>query len=215
MEHSIWPLADLEVRTPRMVLRYIDDDRAARLAKLAAGGIHDPAMTPFRFPWTDVAPPQLERNTMQYFWRCRANAEPNSWIIDFAAEVDGKVAGTVGLNAQSFPSLRQVTTGSWLGRAFQGHGLGKEMRIAALTLAFDGIDADLALTDAWHDNGPSLGVTNSLGYSEVGRRRALRRDSPDLLLEFEMSREHFDTIRRDDITLHGVEAVRDLLQTGR
>lgn len=166
MEHSIWPLADLEVRTPRLVLRYIDDDRAARLAKLAAGGIHDPAMTPFRFPLTDVPAPQLERNTMQYFWRCRANAEPNSWIIDFAAEVDGQVA-------------------------------------------------DLALTDAWHDNGPSLGVTNSLGYSEVGRRRALRRDSPDLLLEFEMSREHFDTIRRDDITLHGVEAVRDLLQTAR
>ena len=215
MGEPIWPLFELEVRTPTLRLRYIDDDLAAQLAELAAAGIHDPVTSPFSFPWTDVPPPQLQRNTMQYYWRCRADTRPDSWIIDLAVEVDGTVVGVAGIGADHFAQLRQVVTGSWLGREFQGRGIGKEMRAAVLTLGFDGFDADLALTDAWHDNAASIGVTKSLGYVETGRKRALRRDLPDQIVNFEMSRAHFATIRRADITLHGIEAVRDQLETER
>jgi hypothetical protein len=55
-------------------------------------------------------------------------------------------------------------------------------------------------------------VTRSLGYREQGRRRALRRGVPDELLGYRMHREHWATIRRDDITLHGVAAVRELFE---
>lgn len=61
-----WPLFDLEVRTPRLTLRYVDDDLAEQLATLAAGGVHDPSFMPFSTPWTDAPPGELERNTVQY-----------------------------------------------------------------------------------------------------------------------------------------------------
>ena len=40
MAHPYWPLFDLVVRTPRLVLRYVDDALAVDLATLAASGIH-------------------------------------------------------------------------------------------------------------------------------------------------------------------------------
>ena len=39
------------------------------------------------------------------------------------------------------------------------------MRLAALTLGFDGLGAEIATTGLWHDNAASLGVTQSLGYA--------------------------------------------------
>lgn len=215
MAHPIWPLFDLEVRTPRLTLRYVTDELATDLAELAAGGIHDTATMPFSVPWSDVAPPELGHNTMQYIWRRRAQTTPSAWTIEFAVVVDDVTIGTSGLSGTDFARLRQTTTGSWLGREFQGQGFGKEMRLAMLALAFDGFDADRAITSAWHDNAASIGVTTSLGYTETGRRWMLRREQPDVLVEFEMPRERFASLRRDDITLHGVDAARELLQTER
>lgn len=213
MPHPFWPLFDLEVRTPRLTLRYVDDVLAVELAALAARGIHDPDFMPFAMPWTRAASPQLERQALQFFWRCRTETTPAGWNLNFAVLVDGEVVGSTGLRAEEFPRLRQFETGSWLGREFQGRGLGKEMRIATLTLGFLGLDAELALTGAWHDNAASLGVTRSLGYDEQGWRRALRDDShPDRLLGFVMPCEHFQAhLRRDDIELAGIAPVRDLL----
>ena len=42
--------------------------------------------------------------------------------------------------------MRTVGTGSWLGRPYQGRGIGKEMRGAVLALAFDGLGAEVAET---------------------------------------------------------------------
>lgn len=69
---AIWPLFDLRVSTPRLTLRYVTDELGGQLADLAAAGIHDPATMPFSEPWTDAPPPLLQRNAMQYYWRCRA-----------------------------------------------------------------------------------------------------------------------------------------------
>lgn len=83
--------------------------------------------------------------------------------------------------------------------------------MAALTLGFDGLGAEFARTSAWQDNEASLGVTRSLGYEHVGQDRQLRRGEPDDILKFRMDRDHWATIRRDDITLHGVERARNFL----
>ena len=213
MANHHWPLFDLEIRTPTMTLRYIDDELGMALADLAVHGIHDPGFMPFAMPWSRNRSPQLEQQAMQFYWRCRAETSPTSWNINFAAIVDGTVVGTSGIMASEFGKLRQFETGSWLGREFQGRGLGKEMRIATLTLGFVGFEAEFATTGAWHDNEPSLGVTRSLGYTESGRRRAVRDDEhADVLLGFEMPRAHFDEhLRRDDIELVGVEGARELL----
>ena len=66
MGHPTWPLFDLEVRTPRITLRYIDDEMAVRLVDLANRGIHDPDRMPFSIPWTDVPSPRFEWQCMQF-----------------------------------------------------------------------------------------------------------------------------------------------------
>ena len=213
MGNDHWPLFDVEVRTPRLTLRYLDDALAGRLVAVAARGVHDPATMPFLVPWTDRPSPHMEHEAMRFYWQTRASARPESWNLQFAVIVEDEVVGACDLGAGHFPSLREVTTGSWLGREFQGHGLGKEFRMAALTLAFDGLGAEFALTRMWHDNRASLGVTESLGYEFEGRRRALRRGVADELLAYRMGKAHWETIRRDDIELHGVEQAREFLAT--
>ena len=211
MRNGHWPLFDLEVRTPRLTLRYLDDELAAELVAVAARGVHDPATMPFLIGWTDRPSPELEQEAMRFYWRSRADTAADSWRLLLAVVRDGEVIGSIDLAASGFPALRQFETGSWLGRDHQGKGLGTEMRTAALTLGFDGLDAEFATTGAWSDNAPSLGVTRSLGYTEIGRRRALRRGAPDELVEFRMDRTHWSTIRRDDITVHGADAARHFL----
>jgi RimJ/RimL family protein N-acetyltransferase len=63
----------------------------------------------------------------------------------------------------------------------------------------------------WHDNAASKGVTTSLGYEFEGRQRALRRGVADEQLRYRMLRAHWETIRRDDIELVGVDRVREFL----
>jgi RimJ/RimL family protein N-acetyltransferase len=114
-------------------------------------------------------------------------------------------------SAADFPALREVRTGSWLGRAHQGRGIGKEMRSAVLHLAFEGLGAETARTDAWEDNLASLHVTRSLGYQEDGERRALRRGQPVRMLEFRMPRADWSATRRDDIVITGLDGCLDVL----
>lgn len=212
MGHPYWPLFDLEIRTPRIVLRVVDDPLAVRLAALAASGVHRPEFAPFLVPWTDVPSPELERNVLRFHWRSRAETSAEQWRVPFAVIVDGGVVGATDLAATDFPRLREFETGSWLGLAHQGHGLGREMRIATLTVGFDVFGAEYATTGAWHDNAASLGVTRALGYEPAGTRRALRRDAPDTLLGFRMSRAHFAAhVRRDDVEVSGGPGARALL----
>ena len=213
MTHPVWPLFDLQVRTPRLELRYIDDEMATELALLAAKGIHPPDFMPFAMPWSEEPSPLLERNTMQFYWRCRAELSPAKWNIPLAVLVEGAVVGTTGLITHDFQVLRTFETGSWLGREHQGAGIGKEMRIATLHLGFLGFGAQRATTGAWEDNGPSLGVTNSLGYVANGHRAAVRKGIECSERRFEMMRDDFLTrLRRDDITVSGVDDCLALLR---
>ena len=89
------------------------------------------------------------------------------------------------------------------------------MRTAALQLIFAGFDADVARTAAWHDNAASLGVTRSLPYVQTGSSRQSRRGVFDTMLEFTMTRAQWETLRRSDIELIGVDAVIDQLALRR
>src|SRR6186713_2414255 len=107
MGHPYWPLFDLEVRTPRLTLRYVDDTLAVELIDvLLTDGIHDPDWMPFGIAWTDVESPDLERQSMQYWWRCRATTVPEDWSINLAVIVDGAAAGITSIAASDFPTLR-------------------------------------------------------------------------------------------------------------
>jgi RimJ/RimL family protein N-acetyltransferase len=211
MGHPFWPLFDLELRTPTITLRYPDDALMLEIAALSRDGVHDAAEMPFLIPWTDVASPEREWNAYRYWWQCRAATNAERFNIELAVISDGVVVGSQGLSAEQFPRRRTFMTGSWLGRAHQGRGIGREMRAAVLHLGFAGLGAEIATTSAWADNVRSLAVTRRLGYEPNGIDRALQREAPADLLRFRMTRDHWESIRRDDIELVGVDACLSLL----
>jgi RimJ/RimL family protein N-acetyltransferase len=212
MTAAIWPLFDLLVTTPRLSLRYVTDDLAGQLADLAAQGIHDPDTMPFSEPWTDVPPPELQHNTLRYYWRSRAETTVENWALNLAThDRHGHLIGLCTLNAEQFPATRTATTGSWIGQRYQGQGLGREMRHAALHLIFAGLTGETATTRAWHDNTASLRVTRSLPYTHQGAVEEQRRDRADTMLAFAMTRQQWQSVRRNDIQLAGVEPIREFL----
>lgn len=217
MAHPYWPFFDLRVRTPRLELRpacSVDDTTA--LAALAAAGIHEPDFMPFEVGWSTLESPELERNAMLHYWQMWGGFSADRWTVLFAIVADGVVVGTQGVGAASFPELRTVGTGSWLGREHQGKGIGKEMRAAVLHFAFAGLGAQRAETAAWHDNAASLGVTRSLGYVENGDDVKLRPGGgPDVQFRFKMDRATWESRRRDDIEIVGLDACLPLFKLDR
>ena len=208
MDASKWPLADIAVRTSRLELRYPDDEMLDQLVEVAAAGIHDPAAMPFYVPWTERPPGEFERGFLQYHWGRRASWTADDWALELAVLVDGKPVGMQGVFAKSFSILHEAGTGSWLSKPLHGQGIGKEMRAAVLHLAFAGLGAEWAVTDAYEDNPASRGVTRSLGYAEDGEAGIVRRGVRARMLRYRMSRSHWETIRRDDITIDGLQPAR-------
>lgn len=219
MAHPYWPLFDLVIRTPRVELRPPTDDDVTAIVELSDRGVHDPATMPFAVPWTDWEPPVRRRSTMQWWWRQRADWAPEKWLLGLMVSEIGPggertLVGAQDVLADDFARSRTVITGSWLGRAHQGRGLGKEMRAAVLHLAFAGLGAARAETEAWHDNAASIGVTTALGYRPNGERWQLRRDTYDRHLEFVLPREQWEQRRRDDIEIEGLDACLELFGVG-
>lgn len=188
-----------------MDLRLIREEEFADLVELINGGIHDPETMPFSIPWTDVEPRQRAREAAQWMWRHRANWSPESWTLTCAAFVDGEPVGVQDLGAEHFRAVRSVDTGSWLGRAHQGRGFGREMREAILHLAFDGLDALEALSGAFEDNVASLATSRAVGYEENGEARGRRRDSSGRQIRFRLGRDAWERRRRSDIEILGLE----------
>jgi RimJ/RimL family protein N-acetyltransferase len=160
--------------------------------------------------WTDQPSPELERGVLFWHWGRRGDWRPESWNYNPVVLVDGEVQGTQGMFADLFAKLGVVSTGSWLGRRFQGQGLGKEMRAAILHLAFAGLGALEAQSGYWHDNDPSRRVSESFGYEPNGERWLLRRDVRDRQVELRLRRGVWETRRRDDIEIVGLESCLEL-----
>lgn len=199
-----WPLAGLRLATPRLELRVPDPDDLAALASLAADGVHDPAVQPFTAAWTDAAPEQRARGVLQYHWRCWGEWRPEDWRLNLVAVKDGVVVGTQGVSARDFPIRREVGTGSWLGRAHQGRGLGTEMRAAVLHLAFAGLGAQYAVSGAYADNAASLGVSRKLGYREDGVERHAVRAEPAVLHRLRLTAERWRRYRSVPVETEGL-----------
>jgi RimJ/RimL family protein N-acetyltransferase len=204
-KHPYWPLFDLRIVTPTIELRHADEDDIVALAALGAGGVHDPDWMPFAIPWTDAPSPQQERNSVQHYWLNRAQWTVDDWHCMFATVVDGAVVGTQAVSGLQFAARRVVVTGSWLGRDYQGRGIGKEMRAAVLHFAFAGLGATRAESGAWHDNGPSLGVSKALGYEENGDEIAMRRDEAQRQIRLKLTRGGWEQTRRGDIEIIGLD----------
>jgi RimJ/RimL family protein N-acetyltransferase len=203
--HHYWPIQGLRLTTPRLELRLATDVELGELADLAAQGIHDPVEMPFLVPWTDLPPLELGRSVLQWAWRLKATWTPQGWSLPLAVFLDGRVVGMQDIRAAEFAVLREVTTGSWLGRAHQGQGIGTEMRAAALHLAFDGLGAEYATSGARDDNAASHRVSTKLGYEDDGVERHVVRDQPVAFRRLRLPRTQWLAHRTTPVVVEGLE----------
>src|SRR5205085_12677588 len=95
-------------------------------------------------------------------------SEASWWRLYFVVEVDGALVGMQDLIAEDFPTFGAVTTFSWLAPEARRRGIGREMRAAILHLAFAGLAAREATSEAFVDNTASNAVSRALGYEENG-----------------------------------------------
>ena len=207
---SHWPLYDLRLTTERLVLRLPDSALLEEMVDLVGEGIHPEEVMPFGVPWTDRPSPQREREAVQHVLRSIADWTPTSWSYVAVATRDGRVVGIQDLRGVDFAACRSVSTGSWLGRAYQGRGLGQEMRAAVLELAFTHLGALEAQSSAFHDNSASLGVSRRLGYEPNGSWLAPRRGRPDRMEGLRLTRERWQRHRRHQVLVAGVEGCLEL-----
>jgi len=110
-----------------------------------------------------------------------------------------------------FAAIGTVTSFSWLAPGARGRGLGKESRAAILHLAFDGLNAREASSDAFIDNHASNRVSEALGYTRNGTTWATRRGEAAELWRWRLTRDDWAPRRRDDIELSGVEECKPVL----
>jgi RimJ/RimL family protein N-acetyltransferase len=210
-----WPFFNLRITTPRLELRCPTDDDAAEIAALAATGIHPPDFMPFSTPWTDVPPPQQQVKTLQHYWQARSTLAPEAWTLNFAVVDDGQIVGVQDLMSNGdFRVTGAASTGSWVGQAHQGRGIGKEMRAAVLHLAFAGLSADVAFSGAFVDNPASIAVSRSLGYIDDGYEVHSRRGEAARQLRFRLERAAWEPRQRDDIVVSGLAPCLPLLGLG-
>jgi RimJ/RimL family protein N-acetyltransferase len=159
---TIWPLFDLRIQCRDVELRAVRESDLPRLAAILPDDYeHNPRAE--MLPGLDLHQ-NRSRLLYQQFWRSLGTWSPSSWCLDLAVEHEGTVIGVQSLEAEQFPALRTVDSGSWLIHAARGRGLGVAMRIAVLGLAFDHLGALAAVTSARADNAASLGVSRNIGY---------------------------------------------------
>jgi RimJ/RimL family protein N-acetyltransferase len=211
MGHPLWPLFDLRLRTERLELRVPTDDDLPALVALAKAGIHEPDEMPFAFPWSKKPSPRFEREFAQFQWQTRGNWAPERWTLILAVFLDrSQPIGVQDVHSADFAHTRLVGTGSWLGRAYQGQGHGKEMRAAVLGFAFDDLGAEVAESEAFFDNPSSSGVSRSLGYEPNGIGRhapeGIARDTE----RFRMTADRWRSRPRPPVEVEGLDACRDL-----
>ncbi len=200
-----WPLFGLRLTTPRLELRVPGLDDLADLAGLAAAGVHDPDVQPFAVAWTDGTPAETARATLQWHWSQWGRWSPEDWSLDLVAVAGGRVVGTQSLSAQRFATLREVGTGSWLGRAHHGRGYGTEMRAAVLDLAFTGLGAAYATSEAFADNAASYRVSRKLGYADDGVQRHVVRGAPVVGRRLRLDRAAWAAARTVPVRIGGLE----------
>jgi RimJ/RimL family protein N-acetyltransferase len=165
-----WPLFDLRVRTPQLELRMPTDDDLLALAEEVRAGVIADDRTFFVVAWHALPSPALERQFLQHWWRVRGSWKPNAWHLPLTAVYRGRPVGIQSMLGEDFAIRRTIASGSWLGKAHQGHGLGTEMRAAMLALAFEGLGATAAESGYFPGNAASARVSEKVGYRPNGEK---------------------------------------------
>lgn len=145
----------------------------------------------------------------QHYWNSYGSWRPERWRLGFCVRVAGELVGVQELEAEDFPALRTVDSASHLVVAARGRGIGRQMRKAVLALAFGPLQAQAAISSAWHDNQASLAVSRALGYLPNGESSHQREDRVDTMLHLRLRRS--DWLAGDGGAAVVIEGVRPCL----
>lgn len=207
-----WPLDDLVLAVGELVLRPVVDADLDLLGDLLPADLEMNPATPRPFAVVETVARAVALR--QEHWRARGAWTPDDWTLDLAVRQGDRLIGVQDLEAKDFRVLRTVETASWLGAEFRGRGLGKLARHAVLSLAFAGLEAETALTEAWSDNAASLGVSRSLGYRPNGSVRHRRGDVASEMPRLRLDRAGWDRSERPAVEITGLAGCRSWFIAG-
>lgn len=195
-----------------MTLAGACDELLERLVPAVRAGVADTEPWPFDDPISFYADsPDREWQWLRGIWRGRGTVTPQQWRLYFVVLVGGEPVGMQDLIGRDFDRFATVSSFSWLVPSARRQGLGREMRSAVLHLAFAGLGAAEAGSDAFVDNEGSNRVSRALGYEPNGTDWDTRRGRPALLQRWRLTRQVWQRFRRDDVEMSGVEQCRPVL----
>ncbi|MEM8923146.1 MAG: GNAT family protein [Actinomycetota bacterium] len=214
---SLYPPFAVRVTTPRLELRGATDELLERLAPLVRAGkaTADPP------PWDDPSsfyepdPDRRVEGWLRGVWRGRGTLGPDAWRLYFAVIVDGEAVGMQDLTGNDFTHFGTVESTSWISSDVRGRGIGREARAAILHLAFEGLGAAEALSEAGDGNVGSNAISEALGYEPNGTSWATHQGVPVLGRRWRLLRTTWEGGRRADIEMSGVGACRATLGLDR
>ncbi|MGZ4460909.1 MAG: GNAT family N-acetyltransferase [Nocardioidaceae bacterium] len=208
-----WPTYHVRITTPRLQMRLPDDAELSRLADLAGQGVHAPSERPFLTPWTEGSAQDRARFVLREHWSQLAGWTPMNWRLGLGVFApDGAPLEMLTLRARDFPVVREVTTSSWLALRHHGQGIGTEARTGLLTLAFDHLSAEAALTEVFRDNHASQAVSRKLGYQADGISRDARGTEVLVSDRLRLTRDRWASIDRAAIKVDGLQECRSMFE---
>lgn len=208
------PFLDVRVETPMLQLCAATDELLYDLTGLVRAGKASADPAPYDDPMSLYEPdPDLRvAKWLHGIRRGRRALSAESWRLFTVVVIDDEAVGMQDIIGMDFTTFGTVATFSWLSADQRRRGIGHEMRAAALHLAFDGLAAGEARSEAFVDNHGSNSISRSLGYTPSGEEWATRRGVPALMNRWRLTRATWARQRRDDIQLRGVEPCRSLLR---
>ena len=202
---SAYPPLNVRVHTPRLSLFGATDELLDRLVPTVRKGVATQAPWPFDDPMSlYLEGPEREWAWLRGVWSGRSRVSGSFWRLYFVVVVDGEPVGMQDLIGTDFSAFGTVDSFSWLSPDLRGRGLGKEMRQAVLHLAFDGLGAREANSEAFVDNHASNRVSEAVGYVPNGVTWATRRGDAAEIRRWRLTRDQWIKQRRDDIELVAV-----------
>lgn len=203
---EVWPVLGIRLTTADLLLRPAVGDDVLALGAVVPDDLElDPASARF-----DVTAGANRRAAIaQGIWRNWGTWTAESWNLAFTVVHDGMVVGSQNLEGERFDVVRTVDTSSWLVSSVRGRGFGRQMRSAVLTLAFNHLGAEAAITAAWRDNHSSLGVSRRLGYTgnglELHPRLERGETARDEMLHLRITKQEWVARDQLPVTVTGVD----------
>jgi RimJ/RimL family protein N-acetyltransferase len=196
---------NVQVNIPGLSLLGATDELLERLVPTVRKGVATAAPWPFDDPMSLYKDgPEREWAWLRAVWAGRGKVSDDFWRLYFVVVVEGEPVGMQDLIGVDFPAFGTVSTFSWLSPEVRGRGVGKQMRQAVLHLAFAGLAARAAESEAFIDNHASNRVSVALGYEPNGTAWATRRGEAAEMNRWRLTREQWIKGKREDVDLVGV-----------